>query len=39
MKYILKNGEEIESIPIGRSSVNIGEKSPDGREMKVDLSM
>ena len=30
MKYILKNGEEIESIPIGRSSVNIGEKSPDG---------
>jgi len=30
MTYTLKNGETIESIPIGRSSVIIGEKSPSG---------
>lgn len=29
-KYILKNGEEIEAIPIGKSSVKIGEESPNG---------
>lgn len=25
MKYILKDGTEVESIPIGKSSVKIGE--------------
>lgn len=29
-KYILKNGIEVEAIPIGRSSVKIGEISPEG---------
>lgn len=30
MKYILKDKREVESLPIGNSSVKIGEKSPDG---------
>ena len=30
MIYTLKDGTQVESIPIGRSSVKIGEVSPDG---------
>lgn len=30
MKQVLKDGTEIESIPIGKSSIIIGEVSPDG---------
>ena len=30
MKYLLKNGIEVESVPIGNTSVKIGEISPDG---------
>ena len=30
MIYTLKDGKQIESIPVGRSSVKIGEISPDG---------
>ena len=30
MIYTLKNGKQIESIPVGQSSVKIGEISPDG---------
>lgn len=30
MKYILKDGTEVESIPIGRSTMKIGQVSPDG---------
>lgn len=34
MKYILKNGDIIESIPIGRSSIKIGER-PNGKILTV----
>lgn len=36
MKYLLKNGIEVESIPIGKSSVQIGEISPDGKLVVCD---
>ena len=29
-KYILKDGKEVEAIPVGKSSVKIGEISPEG---------
>ena len=35
-QYILKDGTEIQAIPIGRSSVKIGEKSPEGMLIVCD---
>lgn len=36
MEYILKDGSIVKSIPIGRSSVKIGEKSPEGHLTVID---
>ena len=36
MLYTLKDGSIVESIPIGKSSVKIGEKSPDGYLTVID---
>ena len=35
-QYILKDGTEVQAIPIGRSSVKIGEKSPEGMLIVCD---
>ena len=35
-QYILKDGEKVQAIPVGRSSVKIGEISPEGMLVVCD---